>query len=82
MTTTDRIEINHQVMLGKPVIRGTRVPVEVLVRKMSEGMTEQELLAAYPNIKAEDISAALRFAADTIANEETVVFEPIKDLAV
>ncbi len=76
MTIIDRIEINHEVMLGKPVIRGTRIPVENLVRKLSEGMTEKDLLAAYPNLKKEDIAAALRFAADTIANEETIVFEP------
>ena len=81
MTIIDRIEINPKVMLGKPVIRGTRIPVELIVRKLSEGMTEKELLSAYPNLVGEDIAAALRFAADIIANEETVVFEPAKDAA-
>ena len=82
MTTFDRIEINPKVMLGKPVIRDTRIPVEIIVRKMSEGMTEKELLEAYPNLKDGDVAAALRYAADVIANEKTVVFEPAKDLAV
>ncbi|MCA9948466.1 MAG: DUF433 domain-containing protein, partial [Anaerolineales bacterium] len=41
---TDRIEINPQVMSGKPVIRGTRIPVELLVRKLSEGATEVVIL--------------------------------------
>ena len=82
MTTFDRIEINPKVMLGKPIIRGTRIPVEIIVRRMSEGMTEKELLEAYPNLKDGDVAAALRYAADVIANEETVLFEPAKDLAV
>ena len=82
MTTFDRIEINPKVMLGKPVIRDTRIPVEIIVRKMSEGMAEKELLEAYPNLKDGDVAAALRYAADVIANEETVLFEPAKDLAV
>ncbi len=82
MTIFDRIEMNPKVMLGKPVIQGTRVTVELIVRKVSEGMDEKELLAAYPNLKKGDVAAALRYAADTIANEETVVFEPVKDIAV
>lgn len=45
---TDRIEINPKVMLGKPVIRGTRISVELLLRKLAEGATEPDLLDAYP----------------------------------
>lgn len=62
MAATDRIEVNPKVMLGKPVIRGTRVPVELLLRKLSEGATESELLAAYPRITRRDIRAAMRYA--------------------
>lgn len=47
---TGRIEINPQVMLGKPVIRGTRIPVELVLRKLSEGATEADLLHAYPRL--------------------------------
>ena len=43
----DHIEINPAVMLGKPVIRGTRIPVELVIRKLSEGVTEADLLSAY-----------------------------------
>ena len=83
MTTIhERIESNPKVMLGKPVIRGTRIPVHFIVRKVSEGMTEKGLLEAYPNLKKGDVAAALQYAADVIANEETVVFEPVKDVAV
>lgn len=61
--TTDRIEINPAVMLGKPVIRGTRIPVEVILRKLGEGATEADLLEAYPRLVREDIQAALSSAA-------------------
>lgn len=67
--TTERIEINPAVMLGKPVIRGTRIPVELILRKLSEGMTEAELLDAYPRLTSADVRAALAYAADTLAHE-------------
>ena len=60
MTVTDRIEVNPKVMLGNPVIRGTRVPVELILRKLSEGATEDELLDAYPRLSRQDIQAAHR----------------------
>ena len=72
MTLTNRIEINPKVMLGKAVIRGTRVPVELLLRKLSEGASEADLLDAYPRLTREDIYAAMRYAADTLAHEEVV----------
>lgn len=62
MTITDRIEIDANVMMGKPVIRGTRIPVELILRKLGEGATEAELLDAYPRLQPEDIRAALRYA--------------------
>lgn len=67
-----RIEINPEVMLGKPVIRGTRVPVEVVLRKLAEGSTITDLLEAYPRLTAEDIRAALDYAADSVAHETVV----------
>ncbi len=69
---TDRVEINPQVMLGKPVIRGTRIPVEVILRKLSEGAGEADLLDAYPRLSREDIQAAIRYAADVLAHEEAL----------
>jgi uncharacterized protein (DUF433 family) len=72
MTITDRIEVNPKVMRGKPVIRGTRIPVELILRKLSEGAKEADLLDAYPRLRPADIQAAMRYAADTIANEEVV----------
>jgi uncharacterized protein (DUF433 family) len=59
-----RIEVNPSVMLGKPVIRGTRVPVELLLRKLAEGATMADLVDAYPRLTEDDIRACLAYAAD------------------
>ena len=67
-----RIEINPEIMGGKPVIRGTRIPVELVLRKLGSGIEVSELLAAYPHLTAEDIRAAQAFAADYLADEELV----------
>jgi uncharacterized protein (DUF433 family) len=71
----ERIEINPAVMLGKPVIRGTRIPVELIIRKLAEGTTEADLLDGYPRLTREDIQAALAYAADSLAHE-TILLEP------
>ena len=71
----EHIEINPQVMLGKPVIRGTRIPVELILRKLGEGATEADLLDAYPRLKPADIQAALAYAADSLAHE-TILLQP------
>jgi uncharacterized protein (DUF433 family) len=68
----DRIEINAEVMQGKPVVRGTRVPVELILRKLAEGASQEDLLDAYPRLTAEDVRACLAYAADTIAHESVV----------
>ena len=72
MRMTDRIEVNPQVMMGKPVIRGTRIPIELLLRKLGEGATEEDLLDAYPRLTREDLRAAMAYAADTLAHEEII----------
>jgi uncharacterized protein (DUF433 family) len=71
----DRIEINPDVMMGKPVIRGTRIPVELLLRKLSEGATHADLLDAYPELTEVDIHATLAYAAATLAHE-TILLTP------
>ena len=72
MAHEDRIEVNPKVMLGKPVIRGTRIPVELILRKLGEGATEAQLLDAYPRLTREDIRAAITYAAQALAHEENV----------
>ena len=72
MPNLDRIEINPKVMMGKPVVKGTRIPVDLILRKLGEGASEDDLLDAYPRLTLEDIRAALHYAAATLAHEETV----------
>jgi uncharacterized protein (DUF433 family) len=76
MPHANRIEVNPKVMLGKPVIRGTRIPVELILRKLGEGASEADLLDAYPRLKRADIHAAQTYAADMLALEEVIVERP------
>lgn len=69
----ERIEVNPEVMLGKPVIRGTRIPVELIIRKLSEGANEETLLEAYPRLTKQDIQAALAYAASSLAHETILI---------
>lgn len=72
MAGAERIEVNPKVMLGKPVIRGTRVPVELILRKLAEGATEADILDGYPGLTADDIKAAIAYGADSVAHEDTI----------
>src|SRR5947207_14753732 len=72
MTVTGRIEINPQIMLGKPVVRGTRIPVELILRKLSEGATDADLLGAFHHLSREDSQAVIRYADKTLAHKEVV----------
>jgi uncharacterized protein (DUF433 family) len=64
MKANECIEIRPDVMLGKPVIKGTRIPVELIIRKLGEGATMEEILDGYPTLNKEKIMAALIYAAD------------------
>lgn len=70
MKKYERIEINPNIMFGKPVIKNTRITVEQILRKLAGGMTVEEIIADHPHLKPEDILAAQGFAADYLANEE------------
>ncbi len=63
MNQMDRITVDPGLMLGQPVISGTRLPVYVIVQALAAGDGKKELLQAYPFLAAEDIEAALSFAA-------------------
>ena len=65
-----RIEINPNVMFGKPKIKNTRITVEYILRKLSDGMAAQEIIEDHPHLMSEDIFAAQEFAADYLAVEE------------
>lgn len=73
MTLADRITLSPDVMQGKPVIRGTRITVDLILRKLAEGASEADILDAYPHLTVEDVRAALAYAADTVSHE-TILF--------
>jgi uncharacterized protein (DUF433 family) len=67
MAKHPRIEIDPEVMVGKPVIRGTRITVELILRRFADGQTLAEILEDHPTLKAEDVKAALAYAAEAMA---------------
>ena len=70
--THKRVESNPAIMFGKPVIKGTRITVELILRKLAGGMTVEEILTDHPHLVAADVSAATDFAASYLASEEIV----------
>lgn len=67
-----RIVSDHEIMLGKPVIRGTRITIESIIKKMAEGASQSDLLEIYPSLKKEDVAAALDYASEVIGNEDVI----------
>lgn len=65
-----RIERNPKIMFGKPVIKGTRLPIDIILEKLAYGYSEKKLLEEYPFITKEDIYAALLYAAKIVSLEE------------
>ena len=72
MDYRDRISVSPDVMLGKPVIKGTRITVELILRKLSEGAGTDDVLVGYPGLRREDVLAALAYGAEVISSEEVV----------
>jgi len=68
----ERIEINPQILAGKPVIKGTRISVELILRMLSQGISVEEILEEYPHLTEEDVKAALAYAAEALAVEEVL----------
>ena len=76
----ERIVIDPKIMVGKPVVRGTRITVEAILKLLGKGTTVKEILEDYPQLKKEDIEAALNYGAHVIANEEVHLL-PVKKRA-
>lgn len=72
MDWKDRIEVNPAVLVGKPIIKGTRISVELILDRMADGWSMEDVLASYPHISREDVLAALSFASE-LFKEETFV---------
>jgi uncharacterized protein (DUF433 family) len=65
--THERIEINPEIIFGKPVIKGTSITVEQILRKLAGGMSVEKIMADYPHLTTEYVRAAIAFAADDMA---------------
>jgi len=70
MTLEERITLNPEVLVGKPVIRGTRLAVEFIIDLLAQGWTYDDILHNYPGIEIEDIHACLRYASDILHSEK------------
>jgi uncharacterized protein (DUF433 family) len=68
----DRIVVDPQILVGKPVIRGTRIPVYLIIEFLANGVTEEEILDQYPSLTKEDIKAALLYASKCLDREVTI----------
>lgn len=69
MELPQNIEIRTDVMMGKPCLKGTRIPVYIVLEKLGAGETADEILTAYPQLKRDHITAALQYAAELASNE-------------
>ena len=72
MDWKDRIVVNPAVLVGKPIIKGTRISVELILDRMADGWTMEDVLASYPHICREDVLAALSFSAELFKEERFV----------
>jgi len=79
MKNHPRIERNPNIMFGKPVIKGTRITVEHLLRKLAGGMTFEEILHDHPHLTPDDIFAAQKYAADYLADEEFIYEQTVPE---
>lgn len=66
----NKIEINPKVMLGKPIIKGTRIPVYLIVKLVAQGSAFEQIIEDYPQLTKKDIFAALEYAGHILNNEE------------
>jgi uncharacterized protein (DUF433 family) len=72
----ERITSDPEIMLGKPCLRGTRIAVELILEELGQGLSVDEVLAAHPHLKREQVLAALQFAADWLGDEDGAFGSP------
>jgi uncharacterized protein (DUF433 family) len=70
MNWRDRITIDPKVLVGKPVIKGTRIAVEFVINLLAQGWSESEIVRNYPGLTHEDILACLKYAGETLQSEK------------
>lgn len=72
MNLLNRIEVNPRILLGKPIIRGTRIPVALILNLLARGYTVERILRTYPNLMRADVIAAIRYSGARMDRERTV----------
>jgi uncharacterized protein (DUF433 family) len=75
MKWEDRIAASPDVLVGKPVVKGTRLSVEFIVNLLADGWTQAQILDSYPNLKSEDIRACLAYARELLQEEKVIPLE-------
>ncbi len=72
----NRIVVNTKIMVGKPIIKGTRVPVDAILKKLAQNIDAEEILEDFPRLTKEDIRAAIMYAESLVENTEIYPFTP------
>jgi len=75
MNIKKRITIDPKIMVGKPVITGTRIPVEIILKKLAQDMSVSAILKDYPRLEKEDVKAAILYAREAVEGEEVYTFK-------
>ena len=76
MDWRDHIAVDPQILVGKPVVKGTRISVEHVIDLLAAGWTEQQVLDSYPTLKADDVRACLAYASEILHREKVFPLEP------
>jgi uncharacterized protein (DUF433 family) len=77
MNRKERIVIDPEILVGKPVIKGTRLSVEFIIDLLAQGWAENEILRNYPGITREDIQACLSYASEILKGEKVYIFSQV-----
>ena len=76
VTYQDRIVVDPDIMAGKPVVRGTRIPVDLVLKRLAQDLDLNALFTAYPRLTKEDVQACLTYASALVAGEEVFPASP------
>jgi uncharacterized protein (DUF433 family) len=75
MNWKDRITVDAQVLVGKPIIRGTRISVELLMERLADGWSVEQILESYPRVTREDVLAAIAFVTEVFREEDYIAIQ-------
>ncbi len=76
MDWRDHITVDPGILVGKPVVKGTRISVEMVIDLLAAGWTQQQVLDSYPTLKADDVRACLAYASEILHSEKVFPLEP------